>query len=107
MNASIWQNLTEIQELKLNKNEIEVIPKDIFFHQQQIKILYVDVTISSFARFVMLFIIFREINRNKLKTIKGLTFKSLKYLDTLKLKKNEINHLPDAAFYGLDHLHKL
>ncbi|KAL3289440.1 hypothetical protein HHI36_022865 [Cryptolaemus montrouzieri] len=87
LNSTSWANLTDLKELKLSKNEVECIPKDIFTHQKHLRIL--------------------ELNRNKLKTINALTFQSLQHLTVLKLKKNEISFLPDGAFFGLKHLDKL
>lgn len=46
----------------------------------------------------------REITKNKLKQIGGLTFQDLKNLKVLKLRKNSISKIDDGAFYGLDKL---
>lgn len=50
---------------------------------------------------------FRELNRNYLRDIKGLTFKSLSQLTTLKLKRNRITQLKDGTFFGLSKLRTL
>lgn len=47
---------------------------------------------------------YREITKNKLKQIGGLTFQDLKNLKVLKLRKNSISKIYDGAFYGLDKL---
>lgn len=49
-------------------------------------------------------IFFREITKNKLTKLDGLSFKTLSNLQTLKLKKNSISTLSDAAFFGLQKL---
>ena len=49
-------------------------------------------------------IFFREITKNNLTKLDGLSFKTLSNLQTLKLKKNSISAMSDAAFFGL---HKL
>ncbi|XP_063929452.1 leucine-rich repeats and immunoglobulin-like domains protein 2 isoform X2 [Zophobas morio] len=83
----VWTNLIKLAELKLNKNDISVIPPDAFSFQKQLIIL--------------------ELNRNHLKYIDALTFKSLQHLLVLKLRRNQIKQLKDGAFYGLQAIEKL
>lgn len=52
----------------------------------------------------VLLIFSREITKNKLKEIGGLTFQDLRNLKVLKLRKNSISKILDGAFYGLDKL---
>lgn len=52
----------------------------------------------------MFYIFSREITKNKLKEIGGLTFQDLRNLKVLKLRKNSISKILDGAFYGLDKL---
>lgn len=49
----------------------------------------------------------RDLNRNKLRSIDGLTFQDLVNLNTLRLKRNNITQLKDGAFFGLKELRKL
>lgn len=46
----------------------------------------------------------REINRNELQTIQGLSLRGLKNLKELHLKKNKIETLDDGAFWPLENL---
>lgn len=43
----------------------------------------------------------RELSRNKLRLIEGLTFQGLSSLEVLKLQRNNISKLTDGAFWGL------
>jgi Leucine-rich repeat (LRR) protein len=87
VNDVVWKNLTNLTKLKLNKNDISLMPKDAFGFQKQLKIL--------------------ELNRNRLRYIEPLTFMSLDHLLVLKLKRNQITQLKDGAFYGLLSIVKL
>lgn len=51
-----------------------------------------------------MFYFFREINRNELKTIQGLSLRGLKNLKELRLKRNKIETLDDGAFWPLENL---
>jgi len=44
---------------------------------------------------------FRELNRNRIRLIEGLTFQGLDSLEVLKLQRNNISKLTDGAFWGL------
>lgn len=43
----------------------------------------------------------RELNRNRIRQVEGLTFQSLSNLEVLKLQRNSISKLTDGAFWGL------
>ena len=43
----------------------------------------------------------RELSRNRLRLIEGLTFQGLTRLEVLKLQRNNISKLTDGAFWGL------
>lgn len=49
----------------------------------------------------------RELNRNQISNISGLTFKELEHLGVLRLRQNIIDDLADGAFYGLYNLKEL
>ena len=51
--------------------------------------------------------IFRELNRNRLNKIEGLTFDGLISLTVLRLRRNEITQLFDGAFFGLSAIQQL
>ena len=55
----------------------------------------------------MFFYVFRDLNRNKLESIDGLTFSNLTKLLTLQLKRNNITQLKDGCFFGLARLQEL
>ncbi|XP_015273496.1 PREDICTED: leucine-rich repeats and immunoglobulin-like domains protein 1 [Gekko japonicus] len=42
-----------------------------------------------------------ELNRNRIRSIEGLTFQGLDSLEVLKLQRNSISRLTDGAFWGL------
>lgn len=52
-------------------------------------------------------LVFRDINKSKLKHIEPLTFQHLENLEVLNLKRNQIDTLKDGAFYGLKKIGKL
>lgn len=41
LDDATWKNLSNLIVLKLNKNDISVIPNDALSYQKQLKILYV------------------------------------------------------------------
>ena len=43
----------------------------------------------------------RELNRNRIRQIEGLTFQGLSSLEVLKLQRNNISKLTDGAFWDL------
>ena len=49
----------------------------------------------------------REITKNRLSRLDGMSFKNLIYLQTLKLRKNTISTMNDATFFGLKELNTL
>ena len=49
----------------------------------------------------VLFLLCRDLNRNKLRSVQGLTFNGMEALETLKLKRNQITELEDGAFYEM------
>lgn len=55
----------------------------------------------------MALVIFRELNRNRIRLIEGLTFQGLDSLEVLKLQRNNISKLTDGAFWGLAKMHTL
>lgn len=53
------------------------------------------------------FRLFRDLNRNRIRVIEGLTFQGLDSLEVLKLQRNNISKLTDGAFWGLSRIHVL
>ena len=49
----------------------------------------------------------RELSRNRLRLIEGLTFQGLSSLEVLKLQRNNISKLTDGAFWGLARMRTL
>lgn len=49
----------------------------------------------------------RDLNRNRIRLIEGLTFQGLDSLEVLKLQRNNISKLTDGAFWGLSKMHVL
>uniref|UniRef100_A0A2K5IZK4 Ig-like domain-containing protein n=1 Tax=Colobus angolensis palliatus TaxID=336983 RepID=A0A2K5IZK4_COLAP len=48
-----------------------------------------------------------DLNRNRIRLIRGLTFQGLNSLEVLKLQRNNISTLMDGAFWGLSKMHAL
>lgn len=53
------------------------------------------------------FCLFRDLNRNRIRLIEGLTFQGLDSLEVLRLQRNSISRLTDGAFWGLSRMHAL
>lgn len=53
------------------------------------------------------FLSFRDLNRNRIRVIEGLTFQGLDSLEVLRLQRNNISKLTDGAFWGLSRIHVL
>lgn len=51
-----------------------------------------------------IFYIYRELNRNRLQQIQGLSFKNLTNLKELRLQRNKIETIDDGAFWPLKNL---
>jgi len=51
--------------------------------------------------------LFRDLNRNRIRLIEGLTFQGLDSLEVLRLQRNNISKLTDGAFWGLARMHAL
>lgn len=52
--------------------------------------------------YVVVYVIcYRELNRNRLRQVEGLSFQGLASLEVLKLQRNNITKLTDGAFWGL------
>lgn len=49
----------------------------------------------------------RDLSRNRLRLIEGLTFQGLSNLEVLKLQRNNISKLTDGAFFGLARMRTL
>lgn len=83
------QNLTALESLriKLPRNRIQAIPKDVFRNLSHLREL--------------------DLSRNKLKHVEGLAFVGLESLVLLKLRRNDLIDLPDGAFYGLNNIQTL
>lgn len=84
--SNALQNLTSLQELRLNKNHLTSL-KDFLKNMDKLRIL--------------------EVNKNELRQIEALTFKDLKNLEKLRLKRNKIEVLNDGAFWPLGNLIEL
>ncbi|XP_043234427.1 leucine-rich repeats and immunoglobulin-like domains protein 1 isoform X2 [Amphibalanus amphitrite] len=78
------RNLRHLEVLKLSKNRISRLKKDMFRGLGQLREL--------------------DLNRNRLSEIDSLVFSGLHSLQVLKLKRNGIRRLMDGAFY---HLHNM
>ena len=50
---------------------------------------------------------FRDLSKNHLAALEGLTFQGLENLQVLKLRKNAINVLSAGSFYGLNNIQSL
>ena len=46
-------------------------------------------------------VVLRELNRNRIRQVEGLTFQGLSSLEVLKLQRNNISKLTDGAFWDL------
>lgn len=55
----------------------------------------------------LIFKIFRELKRNRIKVIESLTFQGLDSLKSLKMQRNGISNLMDGAFFGLNNMEEL
>lgn len=49
----------------------------------------------------------RELNRNRVRRVEGLTFHGLHALRSLKIQRNGISRLMDGAFWGLSNMEVL
>jgi hypothetical protein len=49
----------------------------------------------------------RELKRNRIKIVEGLTFQGLDSLRSLKMQRNGISKLKDGAFFGLNNMEEL
>jgi hypothetical protein len=49
----------------------------------------------------------RELNRNRIRSVEGLSFHGLEKLRVLKLRRNVITQLMDGAFWGLGNIQQL
>ena len=63
---------------------------------------YVIVSLNLFQ-----FVLFRELKKNRLRVIEGLSFQGLERLTTLNLRRNHIRELMDGAFWGLSAIQNL
>ncbi len=57
--------------------------------------------VFSLIFFLILFCLFSELNRNRIRQVEGLTFQGLSSLEVLKLQRNSISKLTDGAFWDL------
>lgn len=51
--------------------------------------------------------LFRDLNRNRIRLIEGLTFQGLDSLEVLRLQRNSLGKLTDGAFWGLSRMRVL
>ncbi|KAM5288281.1 leucine-rich repeats and immunoglobulin-like domains protein 3 [Ctenodactylus gundi] len=84
MEPGYFDNLAStLLVLKLNRNRISAIPPKMF-KLPQLQHL--------------------ELNRNKIRSIDGLTFQGLGALKSLKMQRNGVTKLMDGAFWGLSNM---
>lgn len=82
-----FDNLTQLEVLRLFKNKISSIPKELFRKLTALKEL--------------------DLSRNRLESLEGLAFHGLESLQILKLRKNQLTNLFDGTFWGLNKIESL
>ena len=55
----------------------------------------------------VLCVCFRELSRNRVRRVEGLTFHGLHALRSLKMQRNGLSRLMDGAFWGLSNMEVL
>ncbi|CAH2312973.1 leucine-rich repeats and immunoglobulin-like domains 1 [Pelobates cultripes] len=84
LESESFKNLSRsLLTLRLSKNRISHLPLRVF----------------KLPRLTQL-----ELNRNRIRSIEGLTFHGLDSLEVLKLQRNNISKLTDGAFWGLSRM---
>lgn len=51
--------------------------------------------------------VYRELSRNRVRRVEGLTFQGLHALRSLKMQRNSLTRLMDGAFWGLSNMEVL
>lgn len=51
--------------------------------------------------------VFRELSKNRIRRVEGLTFHGLHALRSLKMQRNSLSRLMDGAFWGLSNMEAL
>ena len=89
ISGDIFQNLPQLEELRITKSSIEVIPSDIFQNLPKLKYLY--------------------LNGNKIKSIEVDTFRYIQtpVLKFLSISENDLIELDTEIFEGMDGLEEL
>ncbi|OTF75314.1 leucine-rich repeat and immunoglobulin-like domain containing protein [Euroglyphus maynei] len=108
LSTSIMSNLTQ---LILNNNDIEIIEEDAFELFPNLKVLKISknniqiISKSWLGKLIHL----RELdlNYNQINKIDILAFEALESLISLKMRRNKLNNLDDGSFWGLSNLQKL
>ncbi|KAI4878864.1 hypothetical protein NFI96_012047 [Prochilodus magdalenae] len=97
--------------LRLNRNRLNSIPAKIFQlpslqHLSTAAMLILSSPMPSLTNAVMV-VIDRDLSRNRVRRIEGLTFHGLHTLRSLKMQRNGITRLMDGAFWGLSNMEVL
>ncbi|XP_060095486.1 leucine-rich repeats and immunoglobulin-like domains protein 1 isoform X2 [Heteronotia binoei] len=95
----------QIKDLYLGSNRISTLETKAFDSLSR-SLLMLRLSKNRIAQLpVKAFKLFRltqlELNRNRIRSIEGLTFQGLDSLEVLKLQRNNISKLTDGAFWGL------
>lgn len=56
---------------------------------------------------MLLAVCYRELSRNRVRRVEGLTFHGLHALRSLKMQRNGLSRLMDGAFWGLSNMEVL
>uniref|UniRef100_A0A8B9LIJ8 Leucine-rich repeats and immunoglobulin-like domains 1 n=1 Tax=Astyanax mexicanus TaxID=7994 RepID=A0A8B9LIJ8_ASTMX len=118
VDTDILSNLPNLREVRLDHNELTSIPLfgnasaaivTLYLVCFIFGIMIVDLGWYKFLHFnygtCLSFC--RELSRNRLRLIEGLTFQGLSSLEVLKLQRNNISKLTDGAFWGLARMRTL
>uniref|UniRef100_A0A8C5RAB9 Leucine rich repeats and immunoglobulin like domains 1 n=1 Tax=Leptobrachium leishanense TaxID=445787 RepID=A0A8C5RAB9_9ANUR len=98
----------QIKELNLGSNKLSSLEPEAFetlgrslltLRLSKNRIIYLPARAFKLPRLTQL-----ELNRNRIRSIEGLTFQGLDSLEVLKLQRNNISKLADGAFWGLSRI---